>query len=159
MIATSRLIAALAWAGAAFLFGLALGERGELGAVQYAFLAGLPIGAIVLAAFAYRARIEILLAGAAMFAGLIAGQRSFDRAFAECVTEVPRVNAAIQRYTKQHGEYPHDLEKLGIDLPCECILRDTILHYAQNERSYRVWATNDRRMITATEKSSAPAHK
>lgn len=159
MIATSRLIAALAWAGAAFLFGLALGERGELGAVQYAFLAGVPIAAIVLAALARQARLEVLFAGAAMFAGLIVGQQSFQRAFAQCGSEAPKINAAIQRYTKEHGEYPLDLEKLGIDLPCECVLRDTILHYVQNERSYRLWYTNDFATVTATEKSSAPARR
>lgn len=154
MIATSRLIAGLAYAGAAFLFGLALGERGELGVVQYAFLIGVPVAAIVLATFARHARVEVLLGGAAMFAGLVTGQQSFERAFAECMVEAPKINAAIQRYTKDRGEYPPDLTKLEVDLPCECILRDTILHYAQNERSYRLWFTNDIVTISATDKSS-----
>ena len=153
MITTSRSIAALAWAGAAFLFGLALGERGELGVVQYAFLAGLPIAALVLAVFAKRARLEILLAGATMVAGLITGQQAFDRAFHECSTAIAVVNAKIQEHTKKHGEYPHDLTKLEIAIPCRCILRDTILHYVQNERSYRLWYTNDVATISRTEKS------
>ena len=159
MIATSRLIAALAYAGAAFLFGLALGERGELGAVQYAFLTGVPIAAIVLAKFARRARLEVLFAGATMFSGLIVGQQSFERAFAECEREAPGVHAAIERYTAKHGEFPHDLEKLAIEIPCGCVLRDTILHYVQNERSYKLWFTNDRVTVTATERSSAPARR
>jgi hypothetical protein len=153
VIATSRLIAALAYAGAAFFFGLVLGERGELGVVQYAFLIGVPVAAIVLAAFAKRARFEVLFTGTAMVIGLVAGQRSFERAFHECSDAMPKVNAAIRRHTEKHGEYPADLTKLGIEIPCECILRDTILHYSMNERSYRLWYTNDVVMITATEKT------
>lgn len=153
MPSTSRLIAALAYAGAAFYFGVALGERGELGVVQYAFLFGVPAAALVLATFARRAGLVVLFVGTAMFAGLLLGQRSFDRAFDECTRRAPAVHAAIQRYTKVKGEFPHDLETLGIDLPCECLVRDTILHYAQNERSYRLWFTNDRATISATDKA------
>ena len=152
MISIRRLTAALALAGAAFLFGVALGERGELGVVQYVFLGGVPVAALVLASFARRARIEVILGGAAMFAGVVIGQQAFRDAFAECIEKGPVVHAAIQRYTREHGEFPHDLEKLGIDLPCECLLRKSILHYAHNERSYRVWFTNDFATHSATDK-------
>jgi hypothetical protein len=149
VISLRRLLAALASAGAAFLFGMALGERGELGVVQYAFLGGIPIAAIVLASFARRARVVVLLAGAAMLAGVIAGQRAFDRAFDECRVAAPRVHAAIERHTKTHGEFPRSLDDVG-PLPCRAPLRGSILHYVHNERSYRVWFTNEREMHSAT---------
>jgi len=148
-----RFIAALALAGAAFLFGLALGERGELGVVQYVFLGGVPIATLILTAVARGARTTILLGGAAMVAGVIAGQQSFRAAFDECLTRAPLVHAAIQRYTREKGEFPHDLETLAIDLPCRCLVRKSILHYAHNERSYRVWFTNDFVVHSATDKA------
>jgi len=148
VIKPTRLIAALALAGAAFFFGLALGERGELGVVQYAFLAGIPTAASVLAIFARRARLSIILGGTAMLAGLIVGQQSFNRAFRDCSRGAPIVHAAIERYTKANDEFPHDLSKLDMKLPCRCLLRETILHYAQNERGYKLWYTNDRQTLS-----------
>lgn len=153
MVSTSRLIAALAYAGAAFFFGLALGERGELGVVQYAFLIGVPTAAVILSTFARHSRIEVLLGGAAMFAGIAIGQQSFRNAFDECLSRAPEVHAAIRGYTTRHGEFPHDLETLAIELPCACTLRDSILHYAHNERSYRLWFTNDFATHSATDKA------
>lgn len=153
MVPTGRLIAALAYAGAAFFFGLALGERGELGVVQYAFLIGVPAAAVILATFARHARIEVLLAGAAMFAGVSLGQQSFRNAFEECIRRGPEVHAAIRRHTARHGEFPPDLQAIAIELPCACILRDSILHYAHNERSYRLWFTDDRITHSATDKA------
>ena len=153
MVLTARFIAALVYAGAALLFGLALGERGELGVVQYAFLIGVPAAAVILATFARQARIEVLFAGAAMFVGVALGQQSFRSAFEECIQRGPEVHAAIRRHTARHGEFPPDLRTLAIDLPCACILRDSILHYAHNERSYRLWFTNDRVTHSATDKA------
>lgn len=149
-----RLLAALAPAGAAFLFGVALGERGELGFVQWVFLAVIPIAIVVIAWYAKKARREVMTIGTAIVIGLFVGQREFARAYDECVEQIHVVRDAINRYETERGEYPQRLTDLSIDLPCDCLLRDTILRYFSNERGYRLWFTNDRERITATEKSS-----
>jgi len=149
-------IAALAYAGAAFLFGLALGERGELGIVQYAFIGVIPVATIILTILARHARIEVLLTGLAMFGGVWLGQREFARAFADCPLRAERVRAAIVDYEAKNGDYPTHLSDLRIPLPCDCMLRRTILHYASDHRGFRLWISNDRRRyeLTATERSS-----
>ncbi len=144
------LIAALAYAGAAFLFGIAMGERGELGIVQYVFMAVIPATTIVLALVARHARFEVMLTGAAMLAGLFLGQRAFREAWSECATKAPFVAAAVANYRAAHDDYPSRLEELDLDLPCDCILRDTILHYLSNERAFKLWITNDRQTVTFT---------
>lgn len=149
-----RFLAALAPAGAAFLFGVALGERGELGVVQYLFLAGIPIAILVIAWFAKKARRDVIVIGSALVAGLFLGQREFARAYDECVQQIGAVKAAIDRYEADHNEYPQRLADLSMDLPCDCLLRSTILRYFPNERGYRLWFTNDRDRVTATGKSS-----
>jgi hypothetical protein len=152
----SRLIAALAYAGAAFLFGVLLGERGELGPVQYVFMAVIPLATAVLAFFSRDARAEVAATGAAMLLGLLLGQRQFDRAWAECERGAPRVRAALIAFHEKNDAYPARLEDLGIDLPCRCGFRRTILRYLSNERGFRLWYTNDRetRVLTASETAS-----
>lgn len=138
-----RLIAALASAGAAFLFGLALGERGELGAVQYVFLGVIPIAIAVIARFAKRARAEVLWIGTALVLGLIVGQDSFRRAYDDCVARGHLVRDAIDAWYEKNGDYPPRLDALAVpDMPCRCLLRRSILHYFQNERGYRLWFTD-----------------
>ncbi len=144
------LIAALAYAGAAFLFGIALGERGELGIVQYVCMAVIPVASIVLTLVARHARFEVMLTGAAMLAGLFLGQRAFRAAYAECDAQGQSVVAALADYRAAHDDYPSRLEDLDIDLPCDCILRDTILHYLSNERAFRLWISNDAETVTFT---------
>lgn len=150
MIFLSRLIAALAYAGAAFLFGLSLGERGELGAVQYVFLLTIPVATLILTFFARDARPEVLLTGAALLLAVHLGQRSFRAAFDECVTRAATVDDAVRTWIAANGEYPITLEQLPGPLPCDCILRDTILHYTRNERSYRLWFTDGQVVHAAT---------
>jgi hypothetical protein len=144
------LIAALAYAGAAFLFGIAMGERGELGVVQYVFMAVIPATTIVLTAVARQARFEVMLTGAAMLAGLLLGQRAFRVAYDECAAKGPTVAAALVHHRAKHDDYPSRLEELDVDLPCDCILRDTILHYLSNERAFKLWITNDAQTVTFT---------
>ena len=153
MVLISRLIAALAYAGAAFLFGVALGGRGELGVVQHVFTAVIPLAAIVIAVFAKRNRAHIVLTGALMLLGVLLGQRQFERAWNECLTRGHEVRAAL---LQRDGDYPARLEELDIDLPCRCGFRTTILHYLSNERGFRLWYTDDRQTIvlTASERSS-----
>lgn len=148
-----RFLAALAPAGAAFFFGVALGERGELGFVQYLFLGGIPLAVVVIAWFARHARRQIVTIGLAMVIGLFIGQREFARAYDECVLRASLVQEAIERYEAKNDEYPQRLTDLAIDLPCDCLLRDTILHYFSNERGYRLWFTNDFEKVTATGRS------
>lgn len=140
----SRLIAALAYAGAAFLFGVALGGRGELGVVQHVFTVVIPLSAIVIALFAKRNRAHTLMTGTLMLAGVLLGQRQFEQAWDECLTRGHEVrNALLQR----DGDYPARLEELDMTLPCRCGFRTTILHYLSNERGFRLWMTNNREVV------------
>jgi hypothetical protein len=146
---TRRLIAALAYAGVAFLFGLALGERGELGVVQHIFVAVIPLSAVVLTVLSKRGRVYVLTTGLAMFAGLIAGQRQFDAAWRDCIANGERVRSAL---VARQGDYPARLEELPIALPCRAGLRRTILHYLSNDRGFRLWITNDRETWMGTDR-------
>lgn len=146
----SRLVAALAYAGAAFLFGVALGERGELGAVQYVFVAVIPLATIVLAIVSKEGRAYVFLTGLAMFAGLLLGQRQFERAWRDCLVRAETVRAAL---LARQGDYPARLEELPIELPCRCGFRTTILHYLSNDRGFRLWFTNDRERHVATDRT------
>lgn len=139
----SRILAALAYAGAAFLFGILLGERGELGVVQLAFAFIIPLVTVVLAILARQGRPEVLLTGLLMFAGLRYGQFAFARAWTDCPSHAPAVRAEIVRFHARTGDYPARLRDLGTELPCACVFRKTILHYAANERRFRLWISND----------------
>lgn len=148
MILLSRLIAALAYAGAAFLFGVVLGERGELGVVQHLFAWVIPIATVLLAVFSKAAgRPYVLLTGLAMFAGVLLGQRHFARAWDECLTRGYEVREALVRFHAEHDGYPARLEELEVKIPCRCGLRKTILRYLANERGFKLWMTNDREVI------------
>ena len=142
MVLLSRIIAALAYAGAAFLFGIAIGERGELGVVQYVFLLVIPVATFVLVLFSRQARAEVALTGLAMLAGVWLGQLAFARAFEACRTRAPILRAAIIEHHARTGDYPARLQDLKTGLPCDCILRKTILHYFSNERGFVLWMTN-----------------
>jgi hypothetical protein len=154
----SRLIAALAYAGAAFLFGVMLGERGELGVVQYVFAAVIPLASVVMTIFARQGRAYVLFTGMAMLAGLLIGQRQFDRAWDDCVARAETVRVAL---LAREGDYPARLEDLGIELPCRCGFRTTILHYLSNDRGFRLWFSNDREAVflNSSGRSSAPRSK
>ena len=148
MVTSSRIFAALAYAGAAFLFGLALGERGELGAVQYVFWFVIPIATFVLAVVSKQGRAEVFLTGLAMFAGLKWGQATFALAWDDCVLRGRVVRAQLVEHQQRTGDYPARLEDLGGQLPCRCVLRKTILHYYANERGFRLWISNERERVS-----------
>ena len=149
MILLSRLIAALAYAGAAFLFGVVLGERGELGIVQKLFVWVIPITTLLLTVFTKPpGRPYVLATGLMMLAGVVLGQRQFARAWDECRTRGYEVRDALVRYDAQHDGYPARLEDLGIAIPCRCGFRTTILRYLSNERGFRLWMTNEREIVT-----------
>lgn len=156
MVLISRLIAALAYAGAAFLFGMALGERGELGVVQHVFTAVIPLASIVLAFFARQGKVYVFATGLAMLGGQILGQQQFDRAWNECSARAEEVRSALIAFHAKNEGYPSRLEELGTKLPCRAGFRSTILHYLSNERGFRLWYTNDREtvILTASERSS-----
>jgi hypothetical protein len=145
----SRHFAAPVYAGAAFLFGMALGERGELGLVQHVFTAVIPLATIVMVAVAKQGRAYMLATGLAILAGLLIGQRQFERAWRDCVARGEQVRIAL---VETNGDYPARLEELDLDLPCRCGLRPTILHYLSNERGFRLWMTNDRETYVATDR-------
>lgn len=148
MVFLSRLIAALAYAGAAFLFGVVLGERGELGFVQQIFFYVIPFITLILTIVTKPgARANVLLTGAAMFGGVFLGHWQFARAWDDCLTRGYVVRDALVRYEAQHDGYPARLEELGIELPCRCGFRKTILRYLSNERGFKLWMTNDREVV------------
>ena len=149
MILLSRLIAASVYAGAAFLFGMLLGERGELGFVQHVFRVVIPLATFVLTIVSRNARIPVLATGLAMLAGLLLGQQNFTRAWNDCVARAPLVRNALIAHHNQHGGYPSRLEELSIDLPCSTTFRKTILHYLSNDRGFRLWYTDDREIRNA----------
>jgi hypothetical protein len=146
----SRSIAALAYAGAAFLFGVALGERGELGFVQTIFAFVIPIATVVLTAAARRNRALVLATGIVMFAGVLLGQGQFARAWNECLTGGETLHARLVAFHAKTEGYPSRLEDLDGEVPCRCGFRPTILHYLSNERGFRLWMTNDRETIVFT---------
>lgn len=148
MVLLSRIIAALAYAGAAFLFGILLGERGELGAVQYVFWVVIPVATAVLMLFSKQGGAEIILTGLMLFAGVQYGNRAFARAWDECPSRAPNVRAAIEQHHASTGDYPARLKDLGIELPCKCVLRKTILHYTASERRFSLWMTDDRTRLS-----------
>ena len=149
MVLFSRLIAALAYAGAAFLFGVALGERGELGFVQYVFASVIPAATLVLVIFAKQGRAYVFATGIAMLGGLLLGQRQYERAWHDCLARAEIVRAAL---VAGRGDYPARLEDLDLELPCRCGFRRTILHYLSNDRGFRLWFTNDRERFVATDR-------
>jgi homoaconitase/3-isopropylmalate dehydratase large subunit len=106
----------MAYAIVAFLFGRALGERGELGIVQYLFAGVIPLATVVLTIVAKRNRLLVFLTGAAMLAGVLLGQRQFARAWENCLTEGVALRAKIvQPDAGAHydgGVHPIDLAKI-----------------------------------------------
>ena len=129
---------------AAFLFGMTLGERGELGFVQAIFGAVIPIATVVMALVARRGRASVIVTGVAMLSGLLLGQYQFARAWDDCVMRAESVRMAL---LAREGDYPSRLEELGVELPCGCGFRRTILHYLANDRAFRLWYTNDRETV------------
>jgi phage-related protein len=145
----SRYFAAPVYAGAAFLFGMSLGERGELGVVQHLFTAVIPLATVVMTFVAKQGRAYVVVTGLAIILGLLLGQRQFENAWRDCITSGERVRTAL---LATQGDYPPRLEDLDIELPCRCGFRTTILHYLSNDRGFRLWMTNDRQTFVATDK-------
>lgn len=150
----SRLIAASAYAGAAFLFGVALGERGELGPVQHLFKFVIPIATIVLMFVSRQGRVQVLVTGAMMLVGVTIGQQQFTQAWEDCQRRAPIVRSALLDFHARNNGYPARLEELPIELPCRCGFRDTILHYLSNERGFKLWYTNDRETRVLTDRET-----
>ena len=154
MVLLSHIIAASVYAGAAFLFGMALGERGELGFVQHLFAIVIPAVTIVFVWFAKHGRINVIVTGLAMLAGLLLGQQQFERAWNDCVARGETVRQAL---LARDGDYPARLEELDLELPCRCGFRTTILHYLSNDRGFRLWFSNDAERWVATDRAAFSA--
>ena len=152
MIVLSRLIVALTYSCAAFLFGMLLGERGELGLVQHVFKTVIPIATIVMAIVAPQGRIAVIATGLAMMGGVLLGQQQFARAWDDCTLRAHTVRTAVAAHHARNGNYPSRLEELPIELPCRAGFRNTVLHYLSNDRGFRLWYSNDRQRVAATER-------
>ena len=167
MVLLSRLIAALAYAGAAFLFSVLLGERGELGLVQRVFAVVIPLATLVLAVVSKHGKTQVVATGLAMLAGLLLGQHQFDRAWVDCLVRGEEARQSLLLHERRTTGFPSRLEDLDGELPCRCGLRHTILHYLSNDRGFRLWYTNDavthvatdRTAFTASGRSSAPPRR
>ncbi|HKR62884.1 MAG TPA: hypothetical protein VJZ00_04065 [Thermoanaerobaculia bacterium] len=144
----------LLYALGAFLFGMLLGERGELGFVQTLFAIVIPLATIVMTFLTRHGRAAVLATGIVMLAGLLLGQRQFAHAWEDCVANAESVRAAL---LARDGDYPPRLEDLGIDLPCRCGFRRTILHYLANDRAFRLWFTNDRETVVLSSSGRSAA--
>lgn len=159
----SSLLAALAYAGAAFLFGLALGERGELGLVQGVFALVIPMSTFLLGVMAKpMRRANVFLTGAAMLAGLLLGHQTFARAWDECLARGAGVRTAVMQHHDEHDVYPARLDELPAEVPCRCLTRPTILHYLANERGFRLWMTNEVEVVdfsSSSGRSSVPPRR
>jgi hypothetical protein len=152
VILLSRLIIALTYCGAAFLFGMLLGERGELGLVQHVFRFVIPIATIVMAIVAPQGRLAVVATGLAMMGGVLLGQQQFARAWDDCTLRAHTVRSALIEHFDRSGGYPSRLEELPIAIPCRAGFRDTVLHYLSNDRGFRLWYSNDRQRVAATER-------
>jgi hypothetical protein len=139
----------VAYAAVAFLFGVSLGERGELGVVQHVFLTVIPLATVVLTFLSRGSRVHVALTGALMLSGLLLGQHQFANAWDDCLTRAESVRTAL---LARQGDYPARLEDLPIPLPCRAGFRPTILHYLSNDRGFRLWFTNDRERHMATDR-------
>jgi hypothetical protein len=148
----SRLIIASTYSAAAFLFGMLLGERGELGFVQHLFTIVIPMATVVMTIVAAQGRIAVVATGLALLGGVLLGQQQFTRAFNDCNLRAPIVRNALLEHHARNGGYPARLEELPIALPCRAGLRKTILHYLSNDRGFRLWYSNDRSRSEATER-------
>jgi hypothetical protein len=153
VIFLSRLIAVSVYAGAAFLFGVLLGERGELGVVQHVFLVVIPVATLVMMIVSKGARLPVLATGLMLLGGVWLGQQRFERAWDDCSLRAHTVRTALLDFHSRNGGYPSRLEELPIDMPCRSGFRDTILHYLSNERGFRLWYTNDREHRVATDRT------
>lgn len=122
----------------ALLIGLALGERGELGAARTIYAAGIPI---ILGVFAWRshARVGLAVFSFAMFAGLGIGWLSWNRAYEDCTSNADTVRASLDGYFLTHHRYPDHLGELPAKPPCRCLTRPTILHYSHDNWGYKLW--------------------
>ena len=139
-----------AYAAVAFLFGVSLGERGELGVVQHVFLAVIPLATVILTVISRGSRINVVLTGTLMLSGLLLGQRHFANAWDDCLARAETVRTTL---LARQGDYPARLEDLPIPLPCRAGFRPTILHYLSNDRGFRLWFTNDRERHMATDRA------
>ncbi|HEX7707548.1 MAG TPA: hypothetical protein VF701_13920 [Thermoanaerobaculia bacterium] len=147
-----RLIIVSLYTGIAFLFGLGLGVRGELGFVQHIFTVVVPLATLILAIYAKRGRLKVGLTGVAMLGGLLLGQVQFERGWQDCIVRGERVRDALLDHSNTSGFYPSRLEDLDIALPCRAGLRTTILHYISKGQSYHLWFSNDSERWAATER-------
>jgi len=71
-------------------------------------------------------------------AAFMAGQHSAGDAFNDCVANGETVRLALAVYVKQHGTYPVTLAELPGPLPCERLLRPSLLHYRLTNGGYEL---------------------
>jgi hypothetical protein len=159
VLVLSRLIISATYSAAAFLFGMLLGERGELGFVQHLFTVVIPMATVVMVFVSSQGRLHVAATGLAMLGGVLLGQKQFERALVDCHLRAPIIRTALLDHHASNGNYPARLEELSIALPCRAGFRKTILHYLSNDRGFRLWYSNDRARHEATERvafSAAP---
>lgn len=143
------------------IFAFWWGEGGGgIDAIISACMAALLVSVIVF--FTKLKRVFKVLAyislGALFIGAFVAGQASSGRAFNECVDHSDDVRALLQTYFQEHQSYPATLSALN-RVPCNRILRSSILDYQLTKQGYRLYFGDSFVTFSATESQPFEAHK
>lgn len=84
-----------------------------------------------------------LMAAALLFIGAwFAGQTAAGRAFDDCLARGEEVRLALRNYRLEQGQFPQQLDDLGMVLPGQRLLHSTLLTYQAKEGDYRLSFAN-----------------
>lgn len=139
-----------------------LGEAGK-GIFQIAPYAIGSLGCVVIAmTCTKKKKIKILttIAFATLYAcSFYLGDVSFYRTFNNCIIDAETIRHNLQNYYKSKESYPSTLEQLKITIPCQRVIRGSLLEYRLTESGYnlsfRDWLTEH----VATESETFMAQK
>lgn len=154
----ASLLGAVALAVLAFWMGEA---GGGFAGLSSAFLYGL---LLAIAAAAWRGpvwrRIWRAMGSLSLWmAAFMAGQDSAGDAFNGCIANGETVRLALAAYTRQHGVYPATLAELPGPLPCERLLRPSLLHYRLTDGGYELSFGDALVLFMASESEAFEARK
>ena len=144
------------------MLGFWLGEGGV--ALREPIWGGAALaGSLMVAVVAPTALRGKVVVGAAAFLVIVAtwfiGTHSLARAFNECVARGEEVRGSLTMYREEIGQYPVDLDALGISIPCGRITRPSVLVYEKTAAGYRLSFADWLVTLRATESESFIAGK
>ena len=101
------------------------------------------VGACTVAIVTAHTRARRALVGVLTFVTLITsillGRHEGAMAFNDCVANAESVRPLLRDYKRRHGEFPGSLSKLGAALPCQRLLRGTLLAYEPSGDGYDLY--------------------